>query len=159
MVKREKIEGKLTLQSVKLPGYSEDVKMRDPLHGEEILGVHVAMNGKDKKEYDERLIKVKELASNIKDNSLDRHDAHIIYRERWVNSIGYCLRVTQFSKTQCEGLMKPFCAAILPKMGFNRHIPLAVRYGPPRYNGKGLVHLGTHQHAKHLEELIVALRL
>ena len=119
MVQRDKIEGKLTLQLSKLPGYSEDVKMRDPTHGEETLGVYVTMNGKDTKEYEERLEKVKELAGNIKDNSLDRHDAHTIYRERWVNSIGYCLRVTQFSKTQCEGLMKPFYAAILPKMGFN----------------------------------------
>ena len=57
------------------------------------------MDGKDTKEYEERLIKVKELASNIKDNSLDRYDAHTVYRERWVSSIGYCLRVTQFTKT------------------------------------------------------------
>ena len=34
MVKRGKIEGSLILQSVKLPGYTEEVKMRDPTHGE-----------------------------------------------------------------------------------------------------------------------------
>ena len=49
-------------------------------------------------------------------------------------------------------------AALLPKMGFNRHIPLKVRYGPPQYNDKGLVHFATHQHGKHLEDFISSLR-
>ena len=116
------------------------------------------MDGKDKKEHKERMIAVKALASNIRNSPLDRQDAEIIYRERWVNSIGYCLRVTQFSNAQCEEIMKPFYMAMLPKMGFNRHIPLEVRYGPKKFNGKGLVHLATHQHAKHLEDFVAELR-
>ena len=55
--------------------------------------------------------------------------------------------------------MKPFYAAMLPKMGFNRHLPLGVRYGPACFNGKNLVNLATHQYAKHLEIFIASLRV
>ena len=54
--------------------------------------------------------------------------------------------------------MVPFYQAILPAMGFNRHLPLEARYGPKKYNGKGLVHLYTHQFLKHLEWFVGTLR-
>ena len=49
-------------------------------------------------------------------------------------------------------------AAMLPKMGFNQHLPKTIRYGPKKYNGKGLTHLSIHQHAKHLEIFVSHLR-
>ena len=54
--------------------------------------------------------------------------------------------------------MVPFYKAMLPKLGFNRHLPKAVRYGPAKYNGKGLAHLAVHQHAKHLEWFVSEIR-
>ena len=54
--------------------------------------------------------------------------------------------------------MVPFYMAVLPKMGFNRHLPLEIRYGPKRYNGKGLAHLYTYQFIFHLERFIGTLR-
>ena len=92
--------------------------------------VYVAMDGKDTEEHKQRLIQVKDLARAIRSSPLDRCDAEVVYQERWVPSVGYCLPVTQFSLEQCEELMVPFYAAMLPKMGFNRHLPRELRYGP-----------------------------
>ena len=118
----------------------------------------MALDGSDTDELIWRLREVRTLAKNVSQSPLSRQDAEVVYRERWIPGIGYCLPVTQFDDKQCEKLMTPFYAAMLPKMGLNRHIPKAIRYGPPKYNGKGLVHLGVHQHEKHLEVFVKALR-
>ena len=43
-------------------------------------------------------------------------------------------------------------------MGFNRHIPTAIRYGPKRLNGKGLIDLEIQQFTQHVERLVGYLR-
>ena len=108
LMKVHQWKGKLQVHSVKLPGYSEDVKLLDPTHGEELLGVHIAMDGGDKDEHKKRITQVTTLAKQIRSSPLDRQDAAVIYRERWLNSVGYGLPVTQFDELQCEAIMKPF---------------------------------------------------
>ena len=61
------------------------------------MGVYVTMDGKDTVEHEQRLIEVKTLAEVIRTIPLDRYDAEVVYRERWVPSVGYGLPVTQFS--------------------------------------------------------------
>ena len=158
-LKKEPVENNnLVMKSVKVPGYSEAVDQLEICHGERLLGVRLAMDGNDDDEFQWRKDQVEELASKIKVGPPTREDAEIIYRERWVSSVGYCLPVTQFTEEQCNELMVPFYKAILPKLGFNRHLPKAVRYGPKKFNGKGLVHLAVHQHAKHLEWFVSEIR-
>lgn len=55
-------------------------------------------------------------------------------------------------------IQAPFYQAILPKMGFNRHIPKEIRFGPKKYNGKGLADLTSHQVSQHVEQLIGHIR-
>ena len=43
-------------------------------------------------------------------------------------------------------------------MGFNRHIPTEIRFGPKIYNRKGLVDLELHQFAQHIDRLTGYLR-
>ena len=117
VVKKKDFKHKLILQSVKLPGYSEEVKLFDPSHAEELLGVFMAMDGNDSRDHRKGILQVQALSKNVSKSPLDRLDAETIYRERWVNSVGYGLPVTQFDEKQCEQIMKPFYAAILPKMG------------------------------------------
>jgi hypothetical protein len=40
------------------------------------------------------------------------------------------LMITTFSKSQLEKIQKPFVHLLLPKIGLNRHTPLAVVHGP-----------------------------
>eukprot|EP00957_Ditylum_brightwellii_P034877 2643100-Ditylum_brightwellii.AAC.1 len=41
--------------------------------------------------------------------------------------------------------MKPFVHAILPKLGFNRHMARAIIYGSTKYGGFQLAHLYLEQ--------------
>ena len=78
--------------------------------------------------------------------------------ERWIASVGYCLPVTQFSAKQCADIQKPWYNAILPKMGFNRHIKRAVIFGPIKFQGKQLTDYGTYQYTSRLERFVAYIR-
>ena len=110
---------------------------RNEVHSaERQLGVRLAMDGNDREEYVHRLEQSKTLAGKVQTSPFNRTDAEIIYRERWLASVGYCLPVTQFSNRQSKAIQTPFFNAILPKMGFNRHFPRSVIFGPSKFQGK-----------------------
>ena len=86
--------GSFYLTSSKYVGLKKELKRIEPTKGERILGVRVALAGNDDDEHKYRLEQSKELAKNITLYPFSRLDAEIIYRKRWVNSVGYCLPVT-----------------------------------------------------------------
>ena len=97
-LKKDPVENKnLVMKSVKVPGYSEAVDQLEICHRKRLLGVRLAMDGNDEDEFQWRKDQVEELASKIKVGPPTREDAEIIYHKRWVNSVGYCLPVTQFN--------------------------------------------------------------
>ena len=108
------------------------------------------MDGNDNEEYEYRLEQSKILAGKVITSPFNRTDAEIIYRERWLASVGYCLPVTQFSAKQSKVIQSPFFNATLPKMGFNRHFPRAVIFGPSKFQGKQLDEYATFQYTSHL---------
>ena len=150
--------GDLSIRSVKYPGLQVLLNRNEVSKGERILGVRLALDGNDRDEFAYRLTQAKDLAGRIRSAPFSREDAEVIYRERWLPSVGYCLPITQFSIKQCQKIQIPFYQAILPKMGFNRHIPTAVRFGPKKYNGKGLADFATQQHIQHLERFCGHIR-
>ena len=84
------------MNSVKLPGYSEEVKRLDNGQGERFLGVRVALDGGDGDEFTFREKQVRALARDIVVGPPTKEDAETIYHEIWMSSVGYCLPVTQF---------------------------------------------------------------
>ena len=47
---------------------------------------------------------------------------------------------------------------ILPKMGFNRHIPKVVLYGPKLYGGKQIMNVHKEQTILHTEIVVAHMR-
>ena len=99
------------------------------------------MDENDDAEFEYRLDQSKILAGKITSSPFNRWDAEVIYRERWLSSIGYCLPITQFTTEQIKAIQSPFLNAIPPKMGFNRHFPRCVIAGPKKYQGKQMADL------------------
>ena len=81
LVESTKVEGKLVMNSVKLPGYSEEVERLANDQGERLLGVRVAIDGSDEDEFTFRQKQVKALAKRITTGPPTRQDAETIYRE------------------------------------------------------------------------------
>ena len=70
----------------------------------------------------------------------------------------YSLAATQFTKDECEELMKPVRQIAFARMGFNRNMPPEVMHGPREYGGYGLRDLFTEQGIDGLEQLIGHMR-
>ena len=85
-------------------------------------------------------------------------DAEIVYIERWVSTIKYYLPITRFTQHQCHHITTVVEHALLPKLGFNRHMPKVVLYGPKLYGGKQLIHTHTEQTILHLETFMGHIR-
>ena len=150
----EESPGDLELSSIKFPGLQVHLNRNEASKGERILGVRLLLDGNDKHEFEYRMGQVKELAGRICSSPFSRQDAEVIYRKRWVPSVGFCLPITQFTKKQCNAIQVGFYQAMLPKMGLNRLIPKPIWFGPKKFHGKGLVDFAVHQHITHLERFV-----
>ena len=149
----------LSLQSGKYKGMTVTLRRNEVGTAERQLGVRLAMSGHDDDEYAYRLEQFKTLAGKNHSSPFSRLDAETIYRERWLSSVGYCLPITQFDVKQCKAIQSPFLNAILPKMGFNRHFPRAVVFGPKCYQGKGLDDYEVKQYTSHLTRFVGYLQM
>ena len=116
-------------------GPPTDIKRIEAWEAERILGVRCGLNGADDSELSYRTEQAIELAGRIKQAPLTRFDAEIVFRERWMATIKYCLPVTRFDKQQCHQVTRVIEKDVLPKLGFNRHMPKAVLCGPKLYGG------------------------
>ena len=119
MCKIEDSQGELHIESIKSPGVLVPIKRNEPHHAERILGVRLALDGNDKTEFEYRLQQSKDLARKISSAPFTRQDAELIYSQRWISSVGYCLPITQFTEQQCLKIQIPFYRSILSRMGFN----------------------------------------
>ena len=139
-------------------GAPVQIKIIEAWQAERILGVRCALDGKDGAEFEYRLEAATSLAVRIAGAPLDRFDAEVVCRERWMATIKYCLPITRFSKEQCHKLAIVVEKALLPKLGFNRHMPKVVIYGPRQYGGKQIMNVHTEQLILHTEKFMAHIR-
>ena len=93
----EDAPGSIRLRLEKYKGMQIELKRNKARDAERQLGVRLSMCGGDTDEYVYRLEQSKLLSGKIKAEPFTQQDAEVIYMERWIASIGYCLPVTQFS--------------------------------------------------------------
>ena len=80
---------------------------------------------------------------------MTRLDAYLIYQINYKPALTHPLHHTLFTDAQCNIIQSSIINAILPKMGYNRHMPRAVIFGPTTYGGSGLADAKVEQ-AVHL---------
>ena len=103
-------------------------------------------------------MEMQELATHMNRGFFFHHECTTIYHSRWQSRISFYLPLTTFSFSQCERLQGIMYAALLPQMGYNRHIPKVVRHGPKHLGGAGLIHMYTEQGIKHLQHFLGTIR-
>ena len=134
------------------------ISRNEPCQAERYVGVRIAPNGQMETEYKYRLKQSKELGLRIAQAHLTRPEATLAFHSRWLSIIGFYLPITCFSRKQCETIQTPIYQAILPKLGYNQHIPLAIRYEPTCYGGAALPHTYTEEIIKHIQYVTGTLR-
>jgi hypothetical protein len=93
----------------------------------------------------------KTMVSKLYKSGLSHTDVYMVYATRFCPAAEYPLQVTTFNKTEMESVQKPFIHLLLPKIGLNRHTPLAVIHGPMLRGGLGITPLEEIQIIKHFQ--------
>ena len=75
------------------------------------------------------------------------------FTDLWRPAITYCTPVANLTKSQCDKIQSPFYQVLLSMMGFNRHMPRAVIFGPKRYGGRGIMDLYTETNIQHIDTI------
>ncbi|GFH56997.1 hypothetical protein CTEN210_13473 [Chaetoceros tenuissimus] len=136
----------------------EVLKRLEPNDGEKYLGVRNALSGSNNDEFKARKSQVEEMAGRVSMSHITRQQAYMIHSIQYKPAITYPLQHTTFTTKQCKAIQVPMTNALLPKMGFNRHMPRAVVFGPMQYGGIAMIDIETEQIASHLESLVKDLR-
>jgi len=89
--------GSLSLRSDKYTGMDVELRRNSVQNVEQLLATRLALDGGDEAECSYRLDQATALAGKVISSLFSRYDTEVIYRQRWISSIGYCLLVTQFT--------------------------------------------------------------
>ena len=116
---------------------------------EHILGVRLGLDKKESTKLAYRIQEATILVGHINQAPLSRFDAEIVYRERWMSSIKYCLPITRFTRAQCHKCTPIVEKEIIPELEFNENASKVFLYGPPRYGGKEIMYTHTEQIIMH----------
>ena len=76
---------------------------------------------------------------------LTKDEAFLSYSRIYIPSLRYGLGTCYFSMDDLGKIQKPAINVILPKMGFNRHLPRIVTFGPRNMGALGIPHLALEQ--------------
>ena len=89
---------------------------------------------------------------------MTRLDAYLIYQINYKPALTYPLHHTLFTDTQCNTIQSAFINAILPKMGYNCHMPRVVIFGPAKYGGSGLADAKVQQTVHLITDMITKIQ-
>ncbi len=109
------------------------------------LGVQLAPDGNEVAQVDYLRSMSHQVSSLIVSSCFNWHEANIAYHMCWFTAVSYSLGMTTICDTDLISIQSHPTLSFLQKMGFNKHFPRAVTFGPPEFGGLALRHLPTEQ--------------
>jgi len=128
------------------------IRRVNPQDGISVVGVVQALSGNQKPALLTIQSKANEWEGALRKGFLPRHLAWVALRCVIWPSLRYPLAVTSFSEVQALSITGRLYRTLLPRLGVNRHFPLALRHAPVKFHGLGLPH-------PYWEQGIAALKL
>ena len=135
-----------------------NIERLDPTKGVRNLGIRLAMSGTFQDELTHRIEQSKKMADLLYRSPLSPSDSFMVYQTRYLPAMRYPLQVTTFTNNELQSIQKPFIHKLLPKIGLNRHTPLAVIHGPANLGGLNIANLPKEQAQAHFERFIGHMR-
>ena len=149
--------GPIQLSYGNLPGLRR-ITTESPWTGRRTLGVRIAPGGSWQDEFQYRRKQSHDLALRLARAHIDRDTARLGYSTIISARLEFPLTVTQFTQAQCDLISSPVLNVCLTKMGYNKHMPREVVYGPKQMGGLGLHDLYIEQGIKAVTALVGHLR-
>ena len=126
-------------------GEEQELETKEPNEAERNLGIRTNPETTWDKEYEFRREQSIKLAGKVAATTMTLGQAHSLLESIWRSRMTYPLPVTFMTEKQLKKIQVPFMQEIVPKLGFNRKMATAIRYGPSRYGGCNIVWLFTEQ--------------
>ena len=130
----------------------------DPWTSHLTLGVWKSPAGNYQQQREHLLNKSRKWTASMRAATLTKDEATMSYTRIYIPSLRYGLGTCYLPPKDLLQIQRPAVNAILPKMGFNRHLPRAVVYGPADKGGLGLPSLIFEQGLQQLLFLARHLR-
>jgi hypothetical protein len=109
------------------------------------LGVFIAMDGNQRTQTAELLLKTQQWADGVWVGRLSHAKAWFSLTLCMMKTLEYPLMATSLTQKQCDQIMKPVLDASLKALGISRSLTRNVVYGPRRYQGLGIPDLWLTQ--------------
>jgi hypothetical protein len=133
------------LQIRNLDGELQDVEQVPITEARKTLGVHLAPDGSNTKEFQMLCEKAQTWADNIQIHKLSRKFAWQSLQSTIMAQLSYPLQATTMSPDQCARIDKIIRQAALPASGMLRTFPLGLAYGSVAHQGLGMIGLYDRQ--------------
>lgn len=137
---------------------SEEVEYILPSSSYKLLGVQIALDGNAHHQLQDLTAKISKLTDAFLQCPLQPCDTRQGYETIFMPSTRYMLPATAIPFDALEKAQRQIKDAVLPKLGFNRNMPLAIVYAPALFGGIALKHLGVEQGIEHICILIAHIR-
>ena len=102
------------------------------------LGVWKSLSGNLDKQFEHLRSKSSKWTNAMAIANLTRDEAYMSFTRIYIPSLRYGLGTCYFPPSALLRIQRPAVQTILPKMGYNRHLPRAVVYGPRNLGALGL---------------------
>jgi hypothetical protein len=131
---------------------------RDKAEAHRTLGIWPTLEGNQTKQYHESLEKSRRFPKGCIEAPMTRYEASTAYWTMWFTSLTFGFSSTTLTYTQLDSIQRPMMNAILPKMAYSSKTTRDVVFGPNKYLGIGLRHLGYEQGVQQCILLLKHLR-
>jgi hypothetical protein len=123
-----------------------------------LLGIPMALDGNSKAQTQQLLEKSQKCIKTWRKCNLNHWEAQLGLQSIIYPTMKYGLAATTIKFQDLANIQAPLINAILPTLGYNRHMPRALVYGPIAFGGMGIHHLGTEQGVAHVKHTLGSLR-
>jgi hypothetical protein len=139
----------------KLPQEITSLPSSDPY---QLLGVRMALDGNTRRQLNSLQTDCNKLAISFTGCHLTHQDTIQGYLSIYLPAVKYGLEATSIPETLLRNFQGPVTRGVLPKLGYNLHMPLPVVYATSYHGSVGLQDLSTEQGLLHALFLLGHLR-
>lgn len=129
-----------------------------PTEPYKLLGVQMTLSGNTSGQEEAMRDKCAHMAKVFTMAPLNQNDVNTGYTSVILPTLKYGLGATNIPWYKLDKIQQQLTHTILPKMGFNRHLPRAIVYGPESCGGLGLQRLSVEQGLAHIQYMIGSIR-
>ena len=140
-------------------GAEHSLQYSAPTAAHKTLGVHMSpcgSNGAERKAIAQKCSKFTRLIHAT--STLQRRDIRPLHDQFFIPSVGYSLVFASIDRRSLDQYQSGVLCSLLPRAGFNRHLPRAVVHAPTGVGGLGWRSLYSHQGLSQVALLIQHLR-